>query len=459
MTTTRDELESRLTSLFQEQAGATPVPPADWTEVRPLATPPGPSRRPVLAAAATAVAVLAAVVTLGGGDTARVRTGPADDAEAAGPATTAVTHAGFHADTRQVRLHAGAVVIEAGGRRFVTAAPITAHSDPGDATSTTLELTWQEHGVEMRLFIYFTSDGRDWWSDEIRTYDGGSPGEWITYEGEFFRRPLGTAFVGDFEVSQPAPGTGRVHLAGAQLEAFRRSPSCDGATTPLVLDPGTSPIRIPGHGVATGYGVAVRLLDAASCAVLPDQDRYVYAWRSRDPDVVSVDTSFQPPEHGGRHADLTAARPGHASVHVAATDPDTGVVVAELELPVEVGDAAMPTIPTTRPAPGEGQGPVLQSVTADLGAGTITVTFDQAVHLGTDPLAAMYLVVYGADPACTTPAGNSHRVMHGDGSATLTLDATSLARPTSYITLAPGFVTGASGAANAPVGCMPVATS
>jgi hypothetical protein len=51
-------------------------------------------------------------------------------------------------------------------------------------------------------------------------------------------------------------------------------------------------------------------------------------------------------------------------------------------------------------------------------------------------------------------------VIGGDGTPTLTLDATSLARPTSYITLAPGFVASADlGAPSGPLGCTAVPTS
>ena len=142
--------------------------------------------------------------------------------------------------------------------------------------------------------------------------------------------------------------------------------------------------------------------------------------------------------------------------------------------PVDPGaaDGAAPYAPSTTvpqgtpetgtpgKAPAGAVGPVLRSVTADLGAGTITVTFDQPVDLGSAPLAAMYLVVFGADPTCATPAGNSHEVRGGAGTTTLTLDATSLARPTSYIRLAPGFVTSvASGAPSEPTGCIPVPTA
>lgn len=472
MTTGRDELEVRLRSLFRDQADAMPVEPPDWAELCPVAVRRTlPARRVVAAAAVVAALVAVIATTTGGGDATRIRTSPADDAGAAAPTTAAPARAVFSVETRQVSLRADAVTIDAGGLTFSTAPPVQVHGDPGTRGEyTTLELTWTEHGVEMRLFFYFASDGQDWWSDEIRTYDGRSPGEWITYRGEFFRRPLGTAFVGDFDVGEQPPGTGRLRLANAHLEAFRRLPSCDDPGAALVLDPGMSPVVVPGPN--GGFGLNVQLLDAASCSVVADQDRYHYAWDSADPGVVSVTTGFVPSELGGRHRDLVSVAPGQTSVRVTATDPDTGAQVAEVAVPVTVLDVPPPSAPAERPpgpppgvttgagtGAGDG-GPVLRSATADLGAGTITVTFDRPVVLGRAPLAAMYLVVYGDDPSCGTPDGNSHRVIGGDGTPTLTLDATSLARPTSYITLAPGFVASADlGAPSGPLGCTAVPTS
>src|SRR5690606_29046033 len=104
--------------------------------------------------------------------------------------------AGVTFRTRSVALDASDFYIEADGVRFVGAPSITVRSDPGDDTYTTLELDWLEHGVEMRMFLYFKSDGRDWWAFEVRSYDGTQNADWITYEGEFFRSPLGQPFRG-----------------------------------------------------------------------------------------------------------------------------------------------------------------------------------------------------------------------------------------------------------------------
>lgn len=191
-------------------------------------------------------------------------------------------------------LSADALTIEAGGKQFVTVPPVEVHGDPGNPNEyTTLELTWQEHGVEMRLFVYFNTDGCEWWSNEIRTYDGNIDGEWITYTGDFFRRPLGTPFVGDFTVAASDPPGGRLHLSNLRLEAFRRSPACLGATGPLALDPGTSPIEIKhvaggSANFSFGYSARVRLLDTASCLPVANEDRYLYEWQTKDPRVVKV---------------------------------------------------------------------------------------------------------------------------------------------------------------------------
>jgi hypothetical protein len=349
MTTGRDDLEVRLRSPFRDQADAMPVEPPEWAELCPVAVRRTlPARRVVAAAAVVAALVAAVATTTGGGDATRIRTSPADDAGAGAPTTAAPARAVFSVETRQVSLRADAVTIDAGGLTFSTAPPVQVHGDPGTRDEyTTLELTWTEHGVEMRLFFYFASDGQEWWSDEIRTYDGRSPGEWITYRGEFFRRPLGTAFVGDFDVGEQPPGTGRLRLANAHLEAFRRLPSCDDPGAALVLDPGMSPVVVPGPNGS--FGLNVQLLDAASCSVVADQDRYRYAWDSADPGVVSVTTGFVPSELGGRHRDLVSVAPGQTSVRVTATDPDTGAQVAEVAVPVTVLDVPPPSAPAERP--------------------------------------------------------------------------------------------------------------
>ena len=113
----------------------------------------------------------------------------------------------WRTDSGRVRLDAGALVIEAGGRTFTAAdADVTVHGDPGDGLYWTLEAEWFENGRPMRLYLYFTSDGTDWWVTAIRTYDGTAGGDWIVYDGEFFRTPLDEPYAGVLELADRERG-------------------------------------------------------------------------------------------------------------------------------------------------------------------------------------------------------------------------------------------------------------
>lgn len=150
--------------------------------------------------------------------------------------------AGSAPDYDGIRFHASSLVIDAGGRRFtLDPATATVHSDSGDATYRTLEWTWKQNGVEMRLNLYFASDGDRWWVSELRTYDGREPGEWLTATGRFFERPIGSAYDGSVDVTLPlataGTGVGRLRIDRlVLLPTFK--PPIVAATTGPVADPG-----------------------------------------------------------------------------------------------------------------------------------------------------------------------------------------------------------------------------
>lgn len=126
--------------------------------------------------------------------------------------------------TSRYSLQASDFYIEIDGQKFL--APVGAldvDGDPGDADAMTLELTWQEHGVEMRLNIYFVSDGTDWWAEEIRTYNAEASGDWITYTGTYFNSVLGSAFSGDLTVNSDTGEAiaGKVSFTGLTVQAFK----------------------------------------------------------------------------------------------------------------------------------------------------------------------------------------------------------------------------------------------
>jgi hypothetical protein len=124
--------------------------------------------------------------------------------------------------TENVTFAASAFTIDANDQTFTTEdTGVDFDSDPGDDSYQTLEITWTENDVEMRWYVYFASDGIDWWATEFRTYDGTSDSEWITFTGEFFRTPLGTPFVGDVDLNATERGiTSRVRIENMVLQPF-----------------------------------------------------------------------------------------------------------------------------------------------------------------------------------------------------------------------------------------------
>ena len=123
-------------------------------------------------------------------------------------------------------------------------------SDPGTLTSRTLEATWKENGVEMRMNIYFTGDSGATWADEVRIYDGEVAGDWLTARGIFFKTPLGAAWTGDEDITvadpvgparpRPVRGSDRRQPAGRRRQARQRGSGCrPSARSP----PRSAPVR------------------------------------------------------------------------------------------------------------------------------------------------------------------------------------------------------------------------
>ena len=124
-------------------------------------------------------------------------------------------------ETGQVSLKADDFYIIADGEYFyANVEDVDLHSDPGSDDYFTLEVEWQENGVEMRLYIYFYANQSNWWSEEIRTYDGQEDGDWIYYTGVFFETSVGSAFTGNVDLYSDEDNdyTGQIHFEGLKLE-------------------------------------------------------------------------------------------------------------------------------------------------------------------------------------------------------------------------------------------------
>jgi hypothetical protein len=342
-----DEIEARLTDLFDRQARALPETARKWSD-----TPVAPvhaldkqrtrrrARMTLVAVGALAAAIALVVGVAYNRSDGNVRVKPPVQSQPLGRPVF------WQSENNLVQFKANDFLIEANGKTFTAQnTPVAIDSDPGSATYWTLEVTWQEHGVEMRMFIYFASDGRDWWATEIRTYDGQADGDWIYYRGIYFESPLGRPFVGDLDLTDKATGDA-LHVHGLRLETHPKQFDCTvgAGTYAIVLDlpafdlsPGTSTIGDP-----------ALLLDRKACATARQPDLYTLTWSSADPSVATVApadcTGLGPPPgpaladdcRRGEVPSYTGVKAGRTTFHVVAKDRSTGAVVAQRDFPVTV---------------------------------------------------------------------------------------------------------------------------
>ncbi|MBN1202829.1 MAG: discoidin domain-containing protein [Anaerolineae bacterium] len=182
---------------------------------------------------------------------------PADAASAI-PENNAVN---WQTDT--VSLTADNFYIVTNGQTFTAAVDyVDVDGDPGDETYTTLEVSWEEHGVPMRMYMYFESDGSIWQAFEIRIYDGSPDGEWVYFEEPAFTTPRGEAYqILSFGREYYDRG---LYFENLRLQAFTSAEAVPDATAESVEAPpdttetGAVPATLSGpqdcHNVAVSIG-------------------------------------------------------------------------------------------------------------------------------------------------------------------------------------------------------------
>lgn len=332
-----DELESQLRELFDRQADAMAVNTRAWDDppmatVTTLATS-GRPRSALAAVLATAAAVALVVGT--------VAVAPSRGVHVAGQPGAAVP---VHFATPQVRFDAEALSVDANGKNFTSAgSTVEVHSDPGTHNEyTTLELAWREHGVEMRLFMYFKSDGRNWWSDELRTYNGNAPGDWLYYTGTFFREPIGTAFAGNVDLS-PTEGQGHLRISNLRLQPFLPPAACTHPATRYAVEVSYERIDMPKGADGFGLGTTT-VLDLTTCTAVVDPHAFSFDWTIANPAVARIQTDGDQPLRNEllgadptQSMNLAPISPGATTLHVVAHLRTTGQLVATADIPVTVG--------------------------------------------------------------------------------------------------------------------------
>jgi hypothetical protein len=192
----------------------------------------------------------------------------------AGGSTTGLGANGnpVHWATEVVDFQASDFWIEANGQRFTAAgADVAVASDPGNATYRTLEVTWHEHGVEMRLSLYFGGDATTWWVDEVRVYDGKPQGKWLEWSGTWFKAPIGAGWTGDVDL---ATAGGALHIGGLTLQTA----ISDGVNGPVVGAPVPEDLQpFAGAGSLRCSGILQRSPKDAEAALIALG--YSLSWR------------------------------------------------------------------------------------------------------------------------------------------------------------------------------------
>jgi hypothetical protein len=139
--------------------------------------------------------------------------------------------------TQYAYLSATDLVITANGKTFKGNGQVTVHSNPASATYTTLESTWQENGVEMRMYIYFDASACskslppqcNWKIQELRIYNGNSQGDWIYFKGGdtiSVGARVGEAYTSpSLTLTSSENGIGKIVFTNLKLQAFLSGPT------------------------------------------------------------------------------------------------------------------------------------------------------------------------------------------------------------------------------------------
>jgi hypothetical protein len=235
--------------------------------------------------------------------------------------------------TKTVAFAAQELRIHAGGHVFTAqVGDVRVDSDPGWSEYTTLEVTWREHDVLMRLNMYFRSDGTDWWIDEVRTYNGRPKPDWIRFDGRYGRVPRGMAFAGDLRLGE---GDGMLEIRGLRLQAFAPAVPCEPSGTDYRVYPlGDDRMAVTTSPRIASYSIPVKLVDTA-CGPVEDLSPFSFTWTLGDPALAHLGTNgpcAPGSDTGGCIPYLVALKPvavGETDLRVEVRRKADGVLVAE----------------------------------------------------------------------------------------------------------------------------------
>lgn len=251
--------------------------------------------------------------------------------------------------------------IRIGDKKFYGKEPIRISSDPG-TDKTTLEATWNENGVEMRLFMYFqkTSNG-EWEMYDLRSYNGSQQGDWIYYKDSLGNRISSVPGYHNYHDKVTfVPTDGRdaeIYCDKCSINAFLKNeaPVSElGYSLDFLIGLPTGKIITITNQPMTGYGVNV-LLRNNQGEVVKDQSSFSYEWTVDQPEVISMTVGDLNYGNGKcaydiktpcpkNHIEFSGLKQGKVNVSLEVKRNSDGVVVAKGSFPVQVNAISTPTI-------------------------------------------------------------------------------------------------------------------
>jgi hypothetical protein len=268
--------------------------------------------------------------------------------------------------TNYAKLAASNFYIRIGNQYFYGTEPMRITSDPG-SDHTTLEATWQENGVEMRLNMYFTmTDKLEWKMEELRTYNGERSGDWMYYKTTESNDVTSLKNNQNYRYERrfvPTNGAdAEVYCGECSITAFLDLPLA-------ISEQGYSLEVMTGHqpgqeitvstDPTTGYGVNV-LLRNSSKEVVTNQEGLAYDWNSLNETVAAVYSGDIPYSDGNcaygikkpcpkMNGQIAGKSPGVTKIQVRVSRD--GYVIASNEFDVKVIAPKVVTQPVTTSTP------------------------------------------------------------------------------------------------------------
>lgn len=259
--------------------------------------------------------------------------------------------------TQYNQLSSSNFAIRLGDRYFYGQEPINISSDMS-STHTTLEMTWKENGIDMRMYMYFRRlDTNMWEMYDLRTYNNSGT-DWIYYSPQDVLGNSTTSLLGHrnyyaqrfFAPINPTIDA-EIICNDCSITAFipKLIPISSygygidlrtGLTNDKTITVSTDPL--------SGYGINAVLVDSSQKVVI-DQDKFEYSWRAENPGYLNIAPQSIPypdnqcaydikPPCPLMNLQISGKSPGVTDVILDIYRKDDGVVIASTSFPVKIID-------------------------------------------------------------------------------------------------------------------------